>query len=42
MVTNQSIFLLINSYAGQNSFLDMLAILLGEYMPFLFIAVDLD
>ena len=40
MVTNQSIFLLINSYAGQNSFLDMLAILLGEYMPFLFIAVE--
>jgi len=37
---NQSLFLAINSYAGKSEILDTIAIFLGEYMPFLFIGIE--
>ncbi len=40
MTLNQNIFLFINSFALQNSALDSFAIFIAEYMPFLFIAIE--
>ena len=37
---NQSLFMSINQYAGQNALLDNIAILLAEYSPYLFIALE--
>jgi undecaprenyl-diphosphatase len=37
---NQSLFLSINQYAGQNTLLDNVVIFLGEYSPYLFIAIE--
>ena len=40
MLDNTTLFLLINSYAGKSATLDFIGVVLGEYMPFLFIAVE--
>jgi undecaprenyl-diphosphatase len=40
VIDNQSLFLFINSYAGKNNFLDAIAVVLGNYLPFIFIGIE--
>ena len=40
VVDNQSLFLLINNYAGKSQILDTIAIVLGDNMPYLFIVIE--
>ncbi len=40
MLDNTTLFLLINSYAGKSATLDFIGVMLGEYIPFFFIAVE--
>jgi len=37
---NQSLFLKINSFVGNNSIIDFLVVACGEYMPYLFILIE--
>ncbi len=37
---NHSLFIFINSFAGQSFALDKLGIIVGEYLPYLFIAIE--
>jgi len=37
---NHSLFIFINSFAGQNFIIDKFGIIIGEYMPYLFIAIE--
>ena len=40
VIDNQSLFLLINNYAGKSQILDTIAIVLGDNMPYLFIVIE--